>query len=238
MVLPIFGSVDVHREPLADGIAAEAEWMAGCAASGRPAAHLWQGRPGWAVPRRATLLPGWPAAAAADAGHGQVCVRASGGGVVPQGPGLWNLSLLWPAASATPVDTDRLYAALCAGLAAALARLGLAAAPQPVDGSFCDGRYNLAVGGRKLAGTAQAWRRVGRQRVVLAHAVLVVEADPAALTQRANDFEAALGGKQRYRSGALTSIAREAPDPADIEARTLTALAEQFACAPSGMPAC
>ncbi len=229
MVLPIFGFVTVHRRPLADGIAAEADWMAACAATGRSAAHLWQGLPGLVVPRRATLLPGWPAAGAPDAGHGQVHVRATGGGVVPQGPGLWNLSLLWPAPSATPVDTDGLYTALCAELTAALARLGLVAVPQPVAGSFCDGRYNLAVGGSKLAGTAQAWRRVGGQPVVLAHAVLIVDADPRALTQRANDFEAAIGSDRRYRSEALTSIAREVPDPADIEARTLTVLAEQFA---------
>jgi lipoate-protein ligase A len=115
---------------------------------------------------RYTALPGF-AAAAADPTHGQVQVRASGGGLVPQGagrvepePGLAR----GIGRAGGPSGTDAIYRALCDALAAALARLGVAASPQPVEGSFCDGRFNLAVGGRKLVGTAQAWRRVGPAR--------------------------------------------------------------------------
>ena len=96
-----------------------------------------------------------------------------------------------------------------------------------MQGSFCDGRYNLAAGGRKLVGTAQAWRRVGDVPMVLAHAVLIVDADPDALTAGANDFEAALGTPTRYHADALTSIARVCGQ-IDIQARALTALAEQL----------
>lgn len=227
MTLPRFGYVALHREPLADGVDAEARWLAECAVTGRPAAHLWQGRPGWVVPRRLTALPGWPGAAAAHAGRLQV--RASGGGLVPQAPGVWNLSLLWPAPSASPSGTDAIYIALCRQLAQALARLGLDARPQAVEGSFCDGRYNLAVRGRKLVGTAQAWRRVDGLPMVLAHAVLVVDADPAALTEQANRFEQALGRGRPYRAEALTSVAMESDAAGDAETRTLKALAEQFA---------
>lgn len=224
MALPVFGFVTVHRRPLAGAIAHEAGWMAHCAATGRSAAHLWQAPPGLVVPRRYTALPGWPAPC-----EGELQVRHSGGGLVPQGPGVWNLSLLWPAPSATPAGTDAIYQALCAALAAALARLGVVATPQAVDGSFCDGRFNLAVRGRKLVGTAQAWRRVEGRPLVLAHAVIVVGADPVELTARANAFEAALGNGTRYRADALTCVAAEAADATDIEARTLTVLAEQFA---------
>ena len=127
-----------------------------------------------------------------------------------------------------PSGTDTIYRALCGALAGAFARLGLEASPQPVEGSFCDGRYNLAVHGRKLVGTAQAWRRVRGLPLVLAHAVIVVDADPAELTVRANAFEAALGSGTRYRADALTSVAREAGDTFD-EVRTLAVLAEAFA---------
>lgn len=231
--LPVFGFVSVYREPLVDGIAREAAWMGASAETGRATAHLWQGPPGFVVPRRYTLLPGWPARPA----DVHVEVRASGGGLVPQGPGLWNLSLVWPVPapsphvppSVMPTNIEGIYRALCDELAAAFARLGIAATTEAVDGSFCDGRYNLAVGGRKLVGTAQAWRRFGGRPVVMAHAVIVVDADPQALTAQVNDYEIALGSATRYREGALTSIAREAADPHDIEARTLTVLAEQFA---------
>jgi lipoate-protein ligase A len=225
--LPAFAFVCVHERPLADGIACEAEWMAGAVQRGRAPAHLWQGTPGWVVPRRTTALPAWAEVAAR---HGAALqVRPSGGGLVPQGPGIWNLSLAWPAGDATPADMHAIYAALCEALAAAFARLGVAATPQAVAGSFCDGRWNLAVRGRKLVGTAQAWRRFGAHQGVLAHALLIVGADPAALTERANALESELGQGRPYRADALTSLAREAPGVADLEARTLEVLAEQFA---------
>ncbi len=191
------------------------------------------------VPRRYTTLPGW-----SQRPHDLVLhVRSSGGGLVPQGPGVWNLSLLWPAPSAAPIDTTGVYTALCGQIAAALARLGIEGLkPQAVEGSWCDGRFNLAAGGAKLAGTAQAWRRVAPcdgapgVPVVLAHAVVVVTADPAVLTERANACEAALGHAKRYRAEALTSVLRCMGDtlhstmsPEAIEARALTVLAEQFA---------
>ena len=225
--LPPFGFVCIHARPLAEGIACEAEWMAGAAQHDRAVAHLWQGTSGWAVPRRTTALPAW-AQAAARHGHA-LQVRRSGGGLVPQGPGIWNLSLVWPAGEATPADMHAIYAALCDALAAAFARLGVAATPQAVPGSFCDGRWNLAVAGRKLVGTAQAWRRFGMRQVVLAHALIVVSADPAALTASANALEAELGQGMPYRADALTSLAREAPHITELEARMLEVLAEQFA---------
>lgn len=227
MGLPRFAFVTIHEDPLAAGITAEGEWLQRCAATGRAVAHLWQGPAGLVVPRRYTALPGWAAAFAALP-PGAVQVRASGGGLVPQGPGVWNLSLAWPAPGATPTDTDAVYRALCEALAAAFARLAIVATPQPVSGSFCDGRYNLAVHGRKLVGTAQAWKRVAGVPLVLAHAVIVVTADPVELTVRANAFEDLLGSGTRYRAEALTSVAREAPGP-DIESRCLQMLAEQFA---------
>lgn len=130
----MFGFVSVHERPLADGIAAESGWMASAARTGRAAAHLWRGEPGLVVPRSCTTLPGWPAAAQAH----RVRVRASGGGVVPQGPGLLNLSLVWRAdtgaTAGAPSGTEVIYRALCEGLASALARLGVVAAPRAVRG--------------------------------------------------------------------------------------------------------
>jgi lipoate-protein ligase A len=209
--------------------------MASAAATGRASAHVWRGAPGLVVPRSCTSLPGWPVAARAH----RPLVRCSGGGVVPQGPGLLNLSLVWRAdADATegaPSGTEAIYRALCDALAGALARLGIAAAPQAVHGSFCDGRFNLAVAGRKLVGTAQSWRRVAGTPVVLAHAVIVVDADPQSLTEAANAFERDLGSGRHYRAEALTSVALawqqahgRAPD-GDLVGRLSTALAERFA---------
>ncbi len=227
MTLPVFGFVTRHAQPLADGMAQEAAWMAQAAATGRAAAHLWQGAPGLVAPVSVTQEPGWAAAAAAF----PVQVRASGGGLVPQGPGIWNLSLAWPAGDTTPLGMHAIYRALCAELAAAFATLGLRTEAQAVEGSFCDGRFNLAAGGRKIVGTAQAWRRVQGELVVLAHALVVVTADPEALTATANAFEAALGSGRAYRADALSSVALALGAEASpaFEGRVLQALAERFA---------
>lgn len=230
MSLPPFGFVTVHRRPLADGIAAESGWTALAAATGRAGAHLWQGEPGLVAPRNCMALPGWEQATQGR----RVAVRASGGGVVPQGPGLLNLSLTWHEATG-PRFSDAIYRGLCEGIGAALARLGIAASTQAVPGSFCDGRFNLAAGGRKIVGTAQSWRRVGGRQMVLAHALVVVDADPVVLTEAVNAFERELGSGRVYRAEALTSVAagwreahREAPPP-DLAARLTHALAETFA---------
>jgi lipoate-protein ligase A len=225
MIFPTFAHVHLHDEPLATGIDHEADWMVRCASTGGAAAHLWHAPVGLVVPRRYALLPGWPSARL-DA-RCEVQVRASGGGLVPQGPGMWNLSLIWLAADAESIDTNSVYRVLCDRLSAAFATLSIDATPQAVEGSFCDGRYNLAVNGRKLVGTAQAWRRIHGRQVVLAHAVIVVAADPIELTARANAFEQALGTDTRYRGDALTSIAIETADTS-VEPRALTAIASQF----------
>jgi lipoate-protein ligase A len=238
--LPAFDAVAVHAARLAGGVAAEDAWMARAAAGGRAEAHLWRSQRALVVPRSYGNLPRLSAAAAASAARGwPVEVRRSGGGLVPQGPGLLNVSLAWRTASATPRDTDAVYADLCDTIGATLASFGIAVATQEVEGSFCDGRFNLAAGGRKLVGTAQAWRRVEGQPVTLAHAVLLVDVDPERLTAVANAFESEAGGARRYRSEAITSIAREwsgvhggvAP-PADLEAQLIDALVVRFGARP------
>lgn len=237
MSLPAFGFVTRHVAPLADGVLLEAQWTEQCAATGRAVAHLWSGTPGLVVPRSYTRFRGWTAARERWSAQGRsVLVRASGGGLVPQGPGVLNLSLVWRGGSAEPVRTDEIYRALCDGLAAALGRLGVACEAAEVPGSYCDGRFNLAAGARKLAGTAQSWRRIRGQPVVLAHATLITSADPELLTAEGNAFEQALGSDRRYRADALTSIAcawvdahRAPAPPPDIDADVQRVVAEQFA---------
>jgi lipoate-protein ligase A len=235
-VPPVFGFVSILREPLEDGIAQEQVWASRCAESGRAIARLWASQPMLVVPRSYERAPGFDTACTASAAAGwPVRVRTSGGGVVPQGPGVWNLSLLWQAASAAPAEPDSVYRWLCDELAGAFAALAIDLAPQPVDGSFCDGRFNLAYRGAKLIGTAQSWRRIGKTHVVLAHAVMLIDADPIALTERCNAFESALGRLQRYRAQAVTTVAgawratRGSPVPHSLIENVCNAIAQRLA---------
>ena len=207
-----WGQVLSPAEPIEGEI--ELEWLE-LALGGKSTAALWIGTQGLVAPmsyqRHANLMEvcadsasrGWP-----------VRLRRSGGGVVPQGAGILNLSLARPCDGPPGDFAENVYAGLCQILASALAGLGIKAAAHAVSGSFCDGRFNLAVIGakdeisRKIAGTAQYWRHAGSQHAVLAHALLLVDAEPVTLVAETNRFETALGSGKQYDSNALTSVAQ------------------------------
>lgn len=225
---PTSGDCDVPRWSLVEvlgtlgsGATPELAWL-DTALQGSSRAVLWQAPLGLVAPLSYRRHARLDAVCAAFAAQGSpVRLRRSGGGVVPQGPGILNLSLTWPVAGPPGAQGDRVYAQLCGVLARALSALHIDAQPRAVAGSFCDGRFNLAVGPRKIAGAAQYWRRDGDRHAVLAHALLLVDADTTVLTALANDFEAALQSERRYDANAITTVAREwrgAPPP-DLMAR-------------------
>ncbi len=189
------------------------------AAQGRRVAHLWQAPRSLVVPRSYRRYAALDQARAEFARHGcPVFLRMSGGGLVPQGPGIVNVSLAYQVRGTVGELSEAVYRDLCELLQRALRALGLETHWQTVEGSFCDGRFNLAWGPpddvRKIAGTAQYWRRLEAAadgtspplHAVLAHAVLLVSADPEEINQRANAFEAAIGSGKHYLAGRVISV--------------------------------
>lgn len=134
-----------------------------------------------------------------------VVVRRTGGACVPHGPGVINLSLVYP----TPQDRDwqleDSYRLLCSPLQKLIVSYELEPETGFVEGSFCDGRYNLQVAGQKLVGTAQRWRKsvvkegAGENRgYVLAHACLLTDTDITAATARINQLYRDCENPQRF----------------------------------------
>jgi len=190
----------------------EMQWLEQ-ALDGQSTAALWRGQPGLVAPLSYRRHAQMDVACAASSAQGwPVRLRRSGGGVVPQGPGILNITLAYPCAGAAGDRAERVYAHLCQLITQALATLGIAAFPGSVQGSFCDGRFNLAVSHlgstRKIAGTAQYWRRDKGRQAVLAHALLIIDAEPDDLSAQANRFEDALASGRRYDANALTSVAQ------------------------------
>jgi lipoate-protein ligase A len=189
------------------------------ATRGRPVAHLWEAPKSLVVPRSYLRYPQFESARSAFLRDGcPVWLRMSGGGLVPQGPGILNLSLAYFVAQQPSTMSDAVYLHLCEVIGNALSVIGVTTHHQAVGGSFCDGRFNLAWGvgtdARKIAGTAQYWRRApaamqtsdGRGHLVLAHAVLLVSADPGEANQRANAFEEAVGSGRRYEANKIVTV--------------------------------
>ncbi|MEF3108349.1 lipoate--protein ligase family protein [Raoultella sp. WB_B2P2-3] len=205
------------------------------ARSGEALAQLWQAPQGFVVPGSYRKFSQLSAVSERFAGRGwPVWLRRSGGGLVPQGPGIVNLSLAWPVYQPLGEATEPIYLLLCGLLQRALATFGVDAHFQAVSGSFCDGRYNLACGhgeqARKIAGTAQYWRPMaeGRGHVVLAHAVILIDIDPIAAHRAANDFESQLGSGRIYRADKTITLAQRLPGEKDLLPRFRQALATEL----------
>lgn len=224
-----------------------------------PQALLWQGSKGLVVPKLYAQSPrfqhsldyfsalGWP-----------ISVRQSGGGVVPQGPGIWNLSLAWRQYG-KPLDlASHAYEQLCAPIAQALSHCGVQSSTQAVDGSFCDGRFNLAVTHegqhKKIVGTAQVWRRCAAPKnitlppaepgsqtgwhIVLAHALILLDCAEQELTELANQVESQLQRTQRYLANRICDLKSLGVKPETFLPHLTTALQsvalphDQFAATP------
>lgn len=189
-------------------LAEDQHWLHDCARDGQPRAHLWQAPQCLIVTRKDTRLPHYEAACQQLAAEGwPVHVRDSGGTAVPHGAGILNLSLLLPR---TTTDLAHYYRLLGAPLLTLLAEYGLAGSYDFVPGSFCDGQYNLVIGGRKITGTAQRWLAPGQdhQGAVLAQAMLQVAGDVDEGTKMASRFYELAGGELRFMTGTSTTLAR------------------------------
>lgn len=174
-----------------------------------PTARIWECGRCVAVSRADRRLPHFERAAEVLAAEGwPVLVRESGGAAVPQAPGILCLSLAFRPERST---LESSYALLCEMVARALGALGVEASIGNVPGSFCDGRFDVAVDGRKIAGTAQRWRaRPGSVRgAILAHALVLVDVDRAAATRAVNRFYALAGDGRRTEPEAMVTL-REA----------------------------
>ena len=190
-------------------LAEEQRWLRDCAHDGLARAHLWQAPQCLIVTRNDTRLPRYQAACERLAGEGwPVHVRDSGGTAVPHGAGVLNLSLLLPR---TTTDLAHYYRLLGAPLLALLEEHGLEGNYDFVPGSFCDGQYNLVIGGRKITGTAQRWLAPGQdhQGAVLAQAMLLVAGDVDEGTRMASRFYELAGGELRFAPGTSTTLAQQ-----------------------------
>lgn len=189
-------------------LAQEQRWLRECARDGLARAHLWQAPQCLIVTRKDMRLPHYESACEQLAAEGwPVHVRDSGGTAVPHGAGILNLSLFLPR---TTTDLAHYYRLLGAPLLSLLADYGLTGSYDFVPGSFCDGQYNLVIGGRKVTGTAQRWLAPGQDHrgAVLAQAMLLVAGDVDEGTRMASRFYELAGGELRFSPGTSTTIAQ------------------------------
>ncbi len=208
----VTGAAPCRFDSAAEGIAAEVAMLAQVAATGQPARLLWQARvPAIVLPAACLRRPGFAAAAGRAAAAGwPLLARPTGGGPVPQGPGVLNLALVFPAEAGLTLEAG--YRRICAPLTAAFARLGLTVSAGATGGSFCDGAWNLSLAGRKIVGTAQRWQRRDGGWAVLVHALILIDPPLAAVVPVIDRLHRDLEFGTRVLPDAHTSLRAERPD--------------------------
>lgn len=166
-----------------------------CADASRDSALLlWQPQDqALVMPRRLSRLPGFEAAQAQLELRGwPLALRDTGGEPVPQSPAVLNVALayVFPEQADERQRIESAYLHLCGPMTRWLSALGLEPGIGDVPGSFCDGRFNVTLQQRKLAGTAQRWRRrpADGRLVVLAHAAVLMENQRHLMVELVNDF--------------------------------------------------
>jgi lipoate-protein ligase A len=189
-------------------LAHEQEMLAHCAATDhRPVALIWESGPALVVSQSDRHLPFFSAAVEqSEAAGWPVTVRTSGGTAVPLAPGVINLGLIASWRSVRPT-LDAAFQLLCGLLIAAMGDLGVTATIGRAPRAFCDGRCNILVGNRKIAGTSQRQSSLGTRGALLLHAAVVLDADPAMLTAVVARFYEAAGRRVDLSAQAVSSLA-------------------------------
>ncbi|MDQ0189155.1 ligase [Alicyclobacillus cycloheptanicus] len=184
-----------------------------------PLIRLWSGgdRIGIGVSRRDVQKPAGEAAARALQSAGcDVVVRRTGGTAVPQGPGVLHASFILPRRPVA-ATTDDYYRLVCDPLIQWLASYGLEGTTGELPGSYCDGTYNVLVQGKKLIGTAQAWRgglaglASHRPGYILAHACITVDVDIQQASDHINRFYALAGDPYRVNPDVAVTLSELLP---------------------------
>ncbi len=200
------GMLTLQRPSVEEGLALEEALLESiCQGERRFGLLAWSpGDRALVMPRRHARFAGFPAARRALRDRGwPILFRATGGTPVPQCEAVVNVALalrreVGSAAAHLEWGYHRLGEPWCDWLAS----LGVEAANLgPAPGAYCDGRFNVRIGERKLVGTAQRWRRVrgSRDMAMLAHGAMQVGETPEALVAVVNAFQAAIGDPQRFR---------------------------------------
>lgn len=166
---------------------------------------LWRAPQALIVSRGDTRLPDFSGAAERLHAEGwPVLVRRSGGSACPVATGTLQIAIAQ--ATAPGFTMERGYGELAGLIHDALQSYGLAADIGAVPEAFCPGRYDIAIGRRKVAGLSQHWRTCGGVMTATTAATLLVAQATAPLVHVVNLFYEVAGGTARCTEAAVGAV--------------------------------
>lgn len=171
---------------------------------------LWRAPRALIVSRGDTRLPDFFGAVERLRAQGwPVLVRRSGGSACPVATGTLQIAIAQ--ATAPGFTMERGYGELAGLIRDALHTCGLAAVTGAVPEAFCPGRYDIAIGGRKIAGLSQHWRSCSGVMTATTAATLIVAHDTAPLVRIVNLFYEIAGGAGRCTDAAVGAVRDHLP---------------------------
>ncbi len=172
-------------------------------------ARIWTvERPGVVLGLRDTRLPFVEEAKDLLVRQGfEVHLRASGGRLVVQDPGVLNVAFAYEG-DALP-SLEALFAEMTGALLHLFGELGVRARQGEVPGSICAGSTDLSAGGRKIAGLSQRRRR----GFALVHAFILAGGTGAERLGVAETFYRAAGAKagEGVAEGSMVALSQLCP---------------------------
>lgn len=204
-------SAPIRSLPIERALADDAKMLADATVERRAAkVVIWETEACLVAPGAMRRHPGFDHACdVLEAAGWPVHLRATGGDVTPQGPGIVNVSLVWSVEADGAPAIAATYDVLCAPILDTLAHFGLSGSRGFLPGAFCDGAHNITISGRKFAGTAQRWKRSRVDQMnfaVLAHVLLLIEPPTPDAIAALNAFYDACGLSKRVRAAAHTGL--------------------------------
>lgn len=155
---------------------------------------LWRSKKALVVPRTAIRKKNFDMACDVSKRKSwPVVVRGTGGELTPQCESFFNLSIFIRCKDIT-IGINESYGVICELLVGWLKQQGIKADCHSIDGAFCDGEFNVNIDGKKIAGTAQRWRKiktkssVKEEKALLLHAVFLCDGDLDAMWKICNQF--------------------------------------------------
>ncbi len=132
----------------------------------------------------------------------EVHLRSSGGRLVVLDEGVLNVAIAYAGEALPGIEPG--FQLMAGVLSEALGDLGLEPVVGEVAGSICAGRYDLSIGGRKVAGLSQRRRR----NFALIHAFLLVEGDGKGREDLAASFYglARASAEEGIRPGTMAAL--------------------------------
>jgi hypothetical protein len=162
------------------------------------------------------LAEGWP-----------VLIRRSGGSACPVSRGTLQVALARALLAETTIDAA--YIEMANMIRAVLGSYGLEAATGKTANSFCAGRYDISVEGRKVAGLSQHWRQRQGQVTVTTAATVIVEDAPGEIARIVNLFYRVAGSAEHCSASAVGALRQHLPADATFDAPLVKDVCSRFA---------